>query len=163
MVGQVDGLGAVLDRETGVVDRLDALGDDGEGRHVAELLEVVPREVAVAGVCAADAVAGGTVPVSVGRRVDRQDDGFGARLLDLLEELLGFGEVVREVDLLEEDLGAVGFGGRDVVHGPAAVEGGHVEDVAGCGALDEVDFAVGVGVAAAGAGRNEEWRREVVA
>lgn len=162
VVGEVDGLGTVLDGKTGIVNRLDSLGDNREAGHVAELAEQVPGEVAVARIRTADAVALGAVPVSVCSGINGHDDGLGTELLDVFEELLGLGEVVREVNLLEENLGVVGLRRVNVLNWFARVEGRHVKNVAIGSALDKVQLGIRVSISSASARCDEERSGEVV-
>lgn len=108
VVGEPDGVGAVLDGLLRLLDRLDALDDDGQLGHALELLVHVPRLQAEAGVGRARAVALGAGPDAVGGRVDGPDDGLGPGGVGAVVGLLVGRVVARQVDLAEEGLVVLG-------------------------------------------------------
>lgn len=81
VVGEDDGGSTVLDSELGISGRTNTLDDNGQLGHLLELLVVVPGDVGVVGIGRANTEASSTVAVSVGGRVDGEDDGGSASLL----------------------------------------------------------------------------------
>lgn len=162
VVREDDSGSTVLSSKLGVLGRANTLDDDGKFGHLLELLVVIPGDVGVVRVSRTNTETSSTVTVAVGGRVDGEDDGSSTSLLGAVEELLGFGVVGRQVELLEDDL-TLGLGLGNLLNGKRSVESGHVEDIARSSTLDEVLLSVRVSIASLGARADEEGGREVVA
>lgn len=104
VVGKDDGGNLVLDGQLGVLHGLDALENEGQLGHGAELVQHLPGVGDEDGVGAAHAVAGGALPAGAAGGVDGPDEGLGAGLLGAVKEDLVGRVVVVGVDLAEEDL-----------------------------------------------------------
>lgn len=162
VVRQKDGRGAVGHGELGILDGLDALGDDRQAGHVLKVLVVVPRDEGVAGVRRGDIVAGGAVTVTIAGRVDSEEDGLAAGGLDVVEVLQSVGVGAFVVELVCRNL-ALSLGPRDLVEALGGVHGGDVEHVLLGGSADDVELGRLVGIAGAAPGAEEKRCREVVA
>lgn len=161
VVGQDDGGDLVLDGQPGVLDGLDALEDEGQRGHVAELVQHLPGVGDEGGVGAAHAVASGALPARAAGGVDGPDQGLGAGLLGAVEKDLVGSVVVVGVDLAEQDLVRCALG-RDLLDRERREGRRDVQDLAGAGTLDQVELSVGVGISGARTGADEEGCREVV-
>lgn len=164
VVGDVDGVEAEVGAQLDVAGRLDALGHDGQRRHVAQAVQRVDGEVeAVARVAAARAVAQRPIPDTANARVvDRQEDGLEPGCLDLCQLVLNPRRVGPEVLLVEHDL-AVGGRGADRLDGLRRRDGRDVQDAGRRGGLDQVRLGAVVGVACVSGRGDEVGGREVVA
>ena len=163
VVGDDDSGDTVLNSELSIGSRVDTLEDDGKLGHLLELLVVVPGDVGVVSVGRTNTEAGSTVTVTVGGRVNGEDNGSSASLLRALEELLSGSVVVSlEVELLEDDL-TLGLGLGNLLNGKRGVESGHVEDITLGSTLHQVLLSLRVSVTSLGSRTDEEGSREVVA
>ena len=176
MVGEDDTLHANLDGLEHVLNALDALEDDGHLGDALEPGDVLPAEGGVDE--GADGTGGTLVTVClltlldvravVGEldahvlltaaelgRIDGNEESLAAALLGVLDDALGDGAVLVDVELKPLDL--ITFGGvHDLVKGARGEGGDHLDDVVLLGGASEEDLTLDVAELAKGSGSDVE-------